>query len=83
MLPHGMANMDKDIKALFAKLHYMNPLEMFTYKVDRMLGRVAPILVYDHLKLFIHEGHEMSLYTYLGQLNATNMKKDYFAELGS
>ena len=50
------------------------PMSVLKYKVERMLGKVDPMPIYDHLKMFTYDSHDTQAVILLRWLNASNLE---------
>ena len=63
---------DQDLALFMTKLVQV-PMTILTYKVDRLLGRVNEISMFEELKVFIYDGHDAETVPLLRWLNASNL----------
>ena len=69
----GESIQGEDRKIYMSKLMEV-PMSILKYKVERMLGRVSALPVYDQLKMFTYDGHDTQAIILLSWLNASNLE---------
>ena len=62
-------------RALYTSKITKAPLDILTYKVDRILGRVDSNPAHDCLKMYVHEAHETQLLAMLGMLKPSSVDR--------